>query len=286
MRFLGIDVGGTSIKLAAVSGGRVLWTGKSRVYARPTADQLAEALKQAAEGRDLSADGVGLCVPGLLDKARRMITLSVNVPGLMGLVLDDLITSALGNRLGAIRIVNDAVACATDVHATFKPAGRLLVMAIGTGIGAAVLDDGVPLIVEGESPGHIGQLDVTLPDDQVIGPDGGAGSLEGYLGVPALVKRYRRDVSEVLPSLTGEEPPFRALARAIRICHAIYRPHHVCLAGGIGIRLEHVLATLKGNIDRDLSSVARQGWSLFLGNSDFHASAGAARVAAAEHRED
>ena len=53
-----------------------------------------------------------------------------------------------------------------------------------------VLDDGVPLFIEGASPGHLGQVDCSIEGDFVIGPDGGSGSLEGYIGVPALIKRY------------------------------------------------------------------------------------------------
>src|SRR5215203_665028 len=114
MTQLGIDIGGTSVKLAAIEDGRTLWTGQSDFYSRPTTGQLVGALKQAAAGRVAHVDHAGLCVPGLYDAQQRKITLSVNVPGLMGIALDDLIAAALGEGIDDLQIVNDAVATATD----------------------------------------------------------------------------------------------------------------------------------------------------------------------------
>jgi ROK family len=279
MPYLGIDVGGTSVKIAMVESDQVLWTGQSQTYSRPITRQLSEAIRQAAAGREMRADAVGLCVPGLLDKEKRMITHSVNVPGLNQVNLDELIHGALGNSIGAIHLINDAVATGYDIYTTQKPAGRLLVLAIGTGIGMSVLDDGRPLYVEGESPGHIGQVDVSVPGHPVVGPDNGAGSLEGYLGVPPLIKRYGPDLPSIIPTLKGDEPPFLALAKAIRITHAIYRPHHYRLAGGIGIRLGHILPRLRQVVEDGLSNVARSGWTLDIGGNDFHAACGAGKLA-------
>src|SRR2546430_4245257 len=90
MTLLGIDIGGTSVKLAAIEDGRTLWTGQSPFYSRPTTQELIDAISAAADNRPKDIAVAGLCVPGLYDKERRMITLSVNVPGLMNIVLDDL----------------------------------------------------------------------------------------------------------------------------------------------------------------------------------------------------
>ena len=56
-----------------------------------------------------------------------------------------------------------------------------------------------------------------------IGPDGGAGSLEAYIGVPALMRQYG-SMDAFFGRLQIMDAPMQALARAIRICHAIYRP--------------------------------------------------------------
>jgi predicted NBD/HSP70 family sugar kinase len=281
MKSLGIDVGGTSAKLAMFNGSATAWTGQSGFYSRPDTDRLILALQEAAAGRFADADVVGICVPGLLDRPRRMVTLSVNVPGLMNVPLDELVARALGREVGELRIVNDAVATGADVIQELGLTGRVCSIALGTGVGMGVFDDGIPLQIEGASSGHIGQFDVSLDDAAPIGPDNGRGSLEGYIGVPAIERAYG-STERFLASATVTDAPLRALARAVRICHAIYRPRHVVLVGGIGTRLRRLANDLYRSINDHLTRVADPGWKLHFGTSDFHAARGAARVAARE----
>jgi predicted NBD/HSP70 family sugar kinase len=275
---MGIDVGGTTVKAAGLLDGKVLWTARSRGYSRPTAAELIAAIREATSKLDAPVQHVGLCVPGILDARRQRVTYSANVPGLQEISLYDLVRGALGETAPAPRIVNDANATAFDIFITRKLAGRLLVLAIGGGVGAAVLDEGKPLHVEGDSVGHLGQIDVSVGDDPPVGPDGGRGGLEAYLGAAALAIRYGDDPAT---RICATDPAFLALVRAIRICHAIYRPHHVCLAGGTGIRMGRLLPELREAITSQLTSVARTDWTLSCGDSDFHAAIGAARLAAA-----
>jgi glucokinase len=214
---LGVDIGGTSVKAAVRVDGQIVRIGQSPFYAKPTTQQLLDAIR-AAVGEIDELSAVGLCVPGLLDRERRVISLTVNVPGLQNFPLDELVPRALGLK-GERRtnIGNDASATAHDLFRTHHLTGRLLVLTIGTGVGAAVLDDGTLLRVEGDSPGHIGQIDVSIPGAETIGPDGGAGGLEGYIGVPALKRAFGADLSKVLLNLTGDEPSVLALVRTIRI---------------------------------------------------------------------
>jgi predicted NBD/HSP70 family sugar kinase len=273
---LGIDVGGTSVKLAAMRGADALWTAK-RGYRRPTVDDLVAAIRDGIGGPDHAFTAVGLCVPGLLDERKERVTLSVNVPALVDIPLADLVARSLGQSASSLSVFNDSIASGYDVFVTRGLSGRLLVISLGSGVGAAVLDDGTPLHVDGESPGHVGQFDVSVEGAAIVGPDGGAGSLEGYIGAAALRQRYGPDPAS---KIRADDPPIRALARAIRICHAIYRPHHVVLAGGFGIRIASVLQGLRSMVETRLTRIAREGWTLSVGDTDFHAARGAARLAA------
>ena len=279
MTSLGIDIGGTSVKCALLRDGRVVSTGRSSSFARPDTDRLVAAIREAAEALGGIGDvgAVGLCCPGLLDRAARTITLSVNVPGLVGVPLDQIVARALRPGLPVAAITSDASAVAYDVYVSKGLSGRLLCLTLGTGVGASVLDEGGTFLhVSGESPGHIGQVDVSLDDVAPLGPDGGAGSLEAYIGGALLVKNH----GENWPAqLTAGDPPVRALVKAIRMAHAIYRPQHVCLAGGVGIRLERLLPQIRQRVETNLTRVARPGWSLFVGESDYHAASGIARWA-------
>ena len=140
---------------------------------------------------------------------------------------------------------------------------------------------GVP-VVEGQTAGHLGQIDVTVPGHDITAPDGGGGGLEGYIGTGALAQQYGPDVSAALTRFTGDEPAIAALVHTIRIAHALYRPHHIVLAGGIGIRLNHVLTVIRQRVAHRLTSAARAGWTITCGDDDFHAARGTALLAESE----
>jgi predicted NBD/HSP70 family sugar kinase len=283
MNSLGIDIGGTSIKAAALRDEQVLWTRRGTAYERPEREGLTDALREIVVGDPgRRFDAVGVCVPGLLDRARRMVSHSANVPGLVGTPLDEMLRAALGREFPPASLLTDASAAAADLYASRRLTGRLLLLVVGTGVGAAVRDESGALHVDGESPGHFGQLDVSLDDNPPLGPDGGAGGLEAYIGAPALRARYGDDFFAKLPSLPATSAPLRALTRAIRIGHAVYRPHHVALAGGIGNALAPLLPVLRASIERGLTNIARPGWTLGCGEHDFHGAIGAARLAATQ----
>jgi predicted NBD/HSP70 family sugar kinase len=287
--WLGVDIGGTSIKAAILGPHGVIATAASRRYSRPSSRELSKALRGLLDPRFCPdrPSGVGLCVPGAVDRERRTVTLSMNVPGLVGLPLDELLADALGERWsGRAEIVSDAFAAAYDFWRSNTPPlrGRLLALSCGTGVGACVLDEGVQRLVTEHSSGHLGQVDVSLnlPGEPTpIGPDGGRGSLEAYIGLPALRARYPRGVAAWLRRASPGDPPIQALVRAIRIAHAIYRPQHVVLLGGVGLELGRGEAAryLHEVIGRDLTRVARPDWTLQFAKSAHHAAAGAARIA-------
>ena len=53
----------------------------------------------------------------------------------------------------------------------------------------------------------------------------------------------------------------------------------VVLAGGLGIRLGPLMNELRDEIEYQLTSLARPGWTFSTGDTDHHAACGAARIA-------
>jgi len=287
---LGIDIGGSFVKAALVDGRATLAESQSGRYRRPSPDELAVAIRAAASATGAMArpfEVVGLCAPGVLDSDGVTVRASVNVPALVGVRLDALVGRALDSMSKAPVVCSDAHAAAFDVWSRTRRLGRLAGISIGTGVGMCVLDSGVPLRVSANSSGHLGQVDVSLDDageDVPVGPDGGRGSLEAYIGLPALEKRYGERAEQAIAALTESDAPLRALARAVRIVHALYRPDEIVLLGGVGIRLRGVLPALQAMIGDELTSLARPGWTLMTGDSPFHAAVGAAKLAAEQAR--
>jgi predicted NBD/HSP70 family sugar kinase len=280
MVHLGIDVGGSSVKLAALAEGQTIWTAQSSRYANPSPTDIAAAIAEATAGRAVNLTAVGICVPGILSPDRSKIELAVNLPALQGISLEGIVKHALGRATDTATFyaLNDTNAAAYDIYFGRKLSGRLCLLALGTGVGACVMDESGPVRVDGDSPGHFGQLDVSIEGHPVIGPDGGAGSLEGYIGAPALAAAYGT-TSQALDQMKVTDPAGRALVRTIRIAHALFRPHHVVLAGGVGTRLGRLLPELQAATNQNLTRIARAGWTLSVGESDFHNAAGAARAA-------
>lgn len=296
MTAIGIDIGGSSVKVALLDGERLVARGRSDPYARPDAEAVESAIRHAvadalrsADLDNLDASAIGLCAPGLFDPASRAITLAVNMPGLVGVNVDQLVARALdrpATRPAPVTVATDAHAAALDHWSQTRSPGRLLALSLGTGVGACVLDDGEPLTVTGRSCGHLGQMDVSMEEHAPIGPDGGRGSLEAYLGLPALKARCNAaasgNVPELLAALTITDPPIRALIRALRIAHAIYRPDEIVLLGGVGVRLGALIPQIHAQVAQDLTRLARPNWRLEAGAHDWHAAAGAARLARRE----
>lgn len=272
MRSLGIDIGGTSVKLALLEGNRIS-TNRSTEYSGPSADALIKVITAALPDRSEAVEAVGLCVPGRLDPSRSHVVQSINLPGIENLPLSELVARAVGRPCTPV-IASDAYAAAHDYWASHRPFGRLMAISIGTGVGASVLDEGRPLLVSGETPGHFGQFDVTLDSDAA------PRTLESYIGANRLQAEYGPGIAGAIAGFDKRSDPLRALARAIRIAHAIYRPDTVALLGYIGMQFESCRVELDAVTRFDLTSVAKPDWKLAFGSTPFHAAIGAARLAA------
>ncbi len=286
---LGIDIGGTAVKAALLHPDGSSHTHVSTGYARPDRDRLRSAIAEAVGGIgrvDTSAvRAVGLCVPGRRAASGDRIELAVNVPGLEGYPFDRIVAEALGRSL-PVRVCSDAEAATIDAARDHPAAHRVLGIAIGTGVGASLVENGRPLRIGAGTIGHLGQVDIGLlpgvaaPGEGPIGPDGGRNSLEAYLGAAALRSRLGDDFASRLAALPAAEPALLALVRAVRIGLAIYTPDLVLVLGGLGLALKPHHQALDRAIRADLSRIAPAGWRLEFGRSRFHAALGACRMAA------
>ncbi|MEO1716112.1 MAG: ROK family protein [Planctomycetota bacterium] len=274
-RLLGIDIGGTAVKVA-IRNDRGWRVGTSDRYSRPDRSELQSAIRDAVGrvGPHGTASAVGLCVPGIPSEDGSKVVTAVNVPGLEAWPFDELVRDAIGAPAEMHR-TNDAAAATVDWVESHGASGRVAGIAIGTGVGLSIVDDGVPVCWTDGAAGHLGQIDVTVGDaaSAPVGPDGGRGGLEAYVGVAAV-----REAGGIEAAFESGATATIALARAIRVVNAMYRPDAVVLLGGVGIRLA-TMAGLDAAVRADLTSLARPGWVLAFGDDDHHAARGAARLA-------
>jgi glucokinase len=159
---IGIDVGGTSVK-----GVRLGADGSIEAVHRlptPSPDPTgAGVVETVAEVRDaLTTDDqlpVGVAVPGVVDEDNGLAVLSVNL-GWSDLPMRDLLVKRLGTEVALSHDVRAGGVAEARTGAAKDATGVVVFVPIGTGIAAAVLIDGKPLVAGGWA-GEIGQLLIT-----------------------------------------------------------------------------------------------------------------------------
>jgi len=260
MATVGVDIGGSSIKAVRLNGTRTV--SKAEHRARNHSD-LSSAIQTATQSIGLTpADTLGLCLPGITDQANGNMLRCHNLPFLVGANPKRIIQAATGCRVSLL--MTDAAAWGLGIWHNESIEGRLLVLAIGTGIGAALAEGGKLITLDGITPGHIGMLDVSMDKpNPPTAADGSPGVLEAYIGGRAFRDRFGPgDLTQAVQSLSPDDESILALIRALRICHAIYKPNAIRLAGGIGTMLRPHLQTIDRQVRDRLTSVAIPDWTL------------------------
>ena len=144
--FIGVDVGGTKIAIAAMRDGDF-----SEPVVSPTQHgaqealiaQLKEAIRQAIALAG-EVDGVGLGIPSVIEFETGRVRSSVNVP-LREVPLREVLQEELGET--PVFVDNDAtcaaIAEAHDEHGRLDTP-NLVMLTVGTGVGGGIVIDGLP----------------------------------------------------------------------------------------------------------------------------------------------
>jgi glucokinase len=187
---IGIDFGGTSVKVGVVRAGALIEHCASLpTLAYPSGESLLAAILQAVEGLrvlypHVCAIGAGL--PGIVDSRCGIVHHLTNVPGWEQVPLRELISAQTG--LPAI-IENDANAM---TYAEWKfGAGRgrqnVVCVTLGTGVGGGLILDGRLYRGSTLGAGEIGNM--TIDYRGVPGPYGNFGAIERYVGNQQIAQR-------------------------------------------------------------------------------------------------
>jgi glucokinase len=203
--YLGIDIGGTNIKLALVSGsGCVVRRGLIETDAeqgpRSALRRIRMAFTALADsGEHIAAAGIGCA--GLIDVKRGILHSSPNLPKWKNTSL----ARIAGMELGVKTYVDNDVNAAT--YGEYKcGSGRgcsnLICITLGTGVGGGIVTDGKLLRGAANFAGEIGHMSVNLQ-----GPKckcGNRGCLEAYVGRKALLRSARSKLKIKTGSVLGK----------------------------------------------------------------------------------
>jgi glucokinase len=186
MYFLGIDVGGTKVEIAAVSGGEAV---DPQEVPTPleTTDALLDGIEELAQ-QVIAAHGepeaVGVGVPSQVEFATGTVISSVNIP-FEGVPLRD----ELQRRFGVPVYVDNDANCAGLAEAELVddgPARHLLMLTLGTGVGGGVVIGGAVFRGATGLGAELGHMVVNAHGPECPGKCPNRGCLEAYCSGVAL----------------------------------------------------------------------------------------------------
>lgn len=225
---IGVDVGGTNLRVGVVQKRKVLWEQRHHadfsLICRSHAPELAlekiiaeldVAIEQARK-QFSGVESVGIGFPGFIDPESHRVALSPNLPGLKNVD----IAQPLAQRLGLpVRIENDALAAAYGEYLLAEPQpASLIYLGLGTGVGGGMILDGKPYPGQHGVAMEVGHL-IVQPGGRPCGC-GNNGCLEQYASASGVVISYRQFTNATLDAqqiavLAGQGN--RAALQAFRI---------------------------------------------------------------------
>lgn len=187
---VGIDFGGTTVKIGVVRGGAITHRAASLpTLAFPTAAELLAAILaciaelRAAEPA-VAAVGVGL--PGIVDSRTGIVHHLTNVPGWDEIPLRRLLAEGTGLP-AAIENDANAMAYAEWKFGAARGHDNVVCVTLGTGVGGGLILDGRLFRGSRMGAGEIGNM--SLDYQGLPGPYGNFGALEEYVGNQQIAER-------------------------------------------------------------------------------------------------
>jgi len=196
--FIGVDVGGTNIKVGLVDDcGRTLayLTVPTEVELGPEegARRMAAAADEVIRQAGATAEAVkrvGLATPGTMDIPAGMLLEPPNLRGWWNFPIRD----ALGRCCGLdVTFANDAGAAAFGEYwcGTGRDFRSMVLLTLGTGIGCGIIVDGVSLDGQHSHGAECGHIIIDYHEKARICACGQPGHLEAYTCAAAIVGRTR-----------------------------------------------------------------------------------------------
>lgn len=224
-----LDVGGTEIKTATLDPHGRLGGVAHRTTPRGSdvVERVLDVVEEhvAAVGARHRVGAVGLVVPGIVDADRGVAVFSENLEW-RDVPFRDLVAARVGIPVGFGHDVASAGRAESELGAA-RGSDDVAVLVVGTGMAAAVISDGRPLLAGGWA-GELGH--------SVVDPDGPAcvcgarGCLEAIASAAAIARLYSAATGK---EVTGAEDVLRQLRAGDPAAHRVWDDAVVALAAGI-----------------------------------------------------
>lgn len=209
---IGIDVGGTNVKIALVDEkGKIIYSNSVPTYAKMGYEYTVNNIKQSI--RDLmretrtdekTIEAIGFDFPGQVDYKKGIVKLAPNIPGWVNVPIANMIEDEFHIPT---RIDND-VRCAALGELNFgagKGCENFVCITVGTGIGSGLVINGKLVRGASNAAGEIGHIKLKAKDGAICGC-GDSGCLEAYASGPSIVAMAQDYIKG------GKSTKFRELA--------------------------------------------------------------------------
>ena len=264
---IGIDLGGTAIKLARFSRSGDLLAEAQLPTPQPAVPgavtmALCEAVEELDPQRLAAVVGIGL--PGPMDAAARVARVCINLPGWEEVPLADWLEPRLERR---VTLANDGN-CAVVGEAWRGAAqgyGDVVLLTLGTGVGGGVLLNGSLFTGHNGAAAEPGLIGVD-PEGPACN-SGNRGSLEQFASIGALRRLSEREPRELGRAAAAGDPEALAVwdrygsSLGVGITSLVYMftPQLVLLGGGLAGAAPHFLPALKREVETRVQAVSREG---------------------------
>ena len=293
--FLGIDIGGTAVKLgicdaAGEISGRASIPTDVAASSTGMLDRIAEAARELATNVGaVTAAGVG--IPGPLDPGRRALQRANHLPNWTNVAIPAL----LQERLAIPVVLENDANCATWAEAKIgagRGANSVVLFTLGTGVGGGIVINGDLWSGAGGAAGAFGHLVVDPAGPLCL--CGQHGCLEQYASATSVARRFGAGsaIDAFSAARRGEAGAVAAvgaaagaLATAIAgVVHTL-QPEVVVLGGGMAAAGDALLLPVREGVGRRVRAAWLERTRIVLGSLGTDAGwIGAALWAAASTR--
>jgi glucokinase len=243
---VGIDVGGTTIKGLRLDGHGVIERRASRTTPvhSGSAAVVAAIVSVAGELVDASVAAIGVVTPGVIDSGAGTVRYATNLS-----LHDTAVVAPLVAAFGLPTVLGHDVAAAAEAEAAARGAEDVLFVALGTGMAAAHVVDGVARRGANGLAGELGHAPVDPLGLAEPCACGGVGCPEAYASGSAIARRYLAlggsdplDAGSIVLRLATDPVAARvwadaveALSAAVATACCLLDPGLVVLGGGVSL---------------------------------------------------
>ncbi|MDZ8241257.1 MAG: ROK family protein [Nostoc sp. ChiQUE01a] len=285
---IGIDVGGTAIKLGRFTPDGTCLQSLTLTAPQPTTPEavlavLVDAIAQIDLDNQSVAIGVG--TPGPADAAARIAKIAINLPGWIDVPLADW----LETKTGKPTVIGNDANCALLGEA-WLGAGRqfqnLILLTLGTGVGGAIILNGKLFVGHQGAAGELGLISFN-PDGPTCN-SGNQGSLEQYASATAIRRLTLKEPIELgilaqqgdAASLTFWQEYGVCLGIGLTTLVYVLTPQAIVIGGGISGSFEFFFPAMKAEIEKRVQPLSREGLQILPAKlGKFAGMVGAAKLA-------